>query len=107
MANAYGHARQRFLEQEIMNAPVQKLVLLVYDLIITSLQKGDVLKARAAIRELIDGLDFENGGEVAKNLMGLYEYAYRMIGESNIDEALKVFTELRDAWVEAFFPNGY
>ncbi|HHY43512.1 MAG TPA: flagellar protein FliS, partial [Coprothermobacter sp.] len=65
MANAYGRARQRFIEQEIMNAPVQKLVLMVYDLIITSLQKGDTLKARAAIKELIDGLDFENGGEVA------------------------------------------
>jgi len=44
MANAYGKARQRFVEQEIMNAPVQKLVLMVYDLIITSLQKVTYLK---------------------------------------------------------------
>ncbi|ACI17096.1 flagellar protein FliS [Coprothermobacter proteolyticus DSM 5265] len=107
MANAYGKARQRFVEQEIMNAPVQKLVLMVYDLIITSLQKGDIFKARSAIKELIDGLDFENGGEVAKNLMSLYEYAYRLIGENQIEEASKVFEELREAWVQAFFPNGY
>lgn len=107
MANAYGRARQRFIEQEIMNAPVQKLVLMVYDLIITSLQKGDMLKARAAIKELIDGLDFENGGEVARNLMSLYEYAYRLIGENRTEEATKLFEELREAWVQAFFPNDY
>jgi len=39
--------------------------------------------------------------------MSLYEYAYRLIGENQIEEASKVFEELREAWVQAFFPNGY
>ncbi|NPV88237.1 flagellar protein FliS [Coprothermobacteraceae bacterium] len=103
MPNAYNAARQRFIEQEVLNAPVQKLVLMVYDLIISALNKGDVIKARAAIRELIDGLDFERGGEVARNLMSLYEYAYRKIGDGDSEEALRIISELREAWAQAFY----
>jgi len=104
--SAYQRVRKRYLEEEVKNASPVKLVLMIYDLVIASLKKGDTVKARAGIRELIDSLDFEKGGTLATNLLSLYEYALRKIHEGDLEEALGVIKPLRDAWEEAFFKKN-
>ncbi len=103
MIRAYGSVRKRYIEQEVMNAPPEKLVLMVYDLVLASLKKGDYVKARAGIRELIDSLDFERGGELATRFLALYEYALRQIHEGRPEEAFKIIKVLRDTWYQVFF----
>lgn len=102
----YNRVRKRYIEEEVKNASPAKLILMIYDLVIASLKKGDTSKARAGIRELIDSLDFEKGGALAMNLLSLYEYALRKIHEGNLDEAIEVIKPLRDTWEEAFFKKN-
>jgi flagellar protein FliS len=63
-------------------------------------------KAQKIVTELMGSLDMEKGGEVAKNLMSLYGYAWNELVQANIhdkpecvDHAIMVFTELRESWV--------
>jgi len=103
MIKAYGAIRKRYVEQEVLNASPEKLVLMVYDLVLASIKKGDYAKARAGLRELIDSLDFDRGGELATRFLALYEYALRQIHEGNPEEAFKIVQVLRDTWYQVFF----
>lgn len=69
----------------------------------TSLQK-----AQAVIRELMLTLNMERGGEVAKQLMQLYDYMYYQLVEANVKKepepvgvVRKMMEELRATWIEA------
>jgi flagellar secretion chaperone FliS len=60
------------------------------------------------ITELMASLDFDAGGEIAKNLFSLYVYFNRELMEANIGKDAKrvqsvrsMLEELRTAWVEA------
>lgn len=62
-------------------------------------------KAQRIVTELMGSLDMDKGGEVAKNLMSLYSYAWNELVQANvhdkpecIDHALMVFTEIRESW---------
>jgi len=103
---AYQRVRKRYIEEEVKNASPVKLILMIYDFVLASLKKGDTVKARAGIRELIDSLDFEKGGTLATNLLSLYEYALRKIHEGDLEEAINIIKPLRDAWEEAFFKRN-
>lgn len=57
------------------------------------------------ISELMAALNFEKGGEIAKNLNAIYAYIYRRVSEAEInkdlkafDEAIGILEELREAW---------
>lgn len=72
----------------VMTADPMKLVIMIYEGGLTNLKasKGAIIaknivkrnkfiyKSQDFINELINGLNFELGGEVAKNLYSLYEY---------------------------------
>ena len=64
-------------------------------------------KAQKILMELMGSLDMERGGEIAQNLMALYNYALTELIQANIhanpemvDHALMVFTELRKSWAQ-------
>jgi flagellar protein FliS len=66
-----------------------------------------LIKAQDIISELMVSLDFEKGGEIAKNLFSLYLYANRQLFEANIKkdmrllaEVKRILSELRGAWIE-------
>jgi flagellar protein FliS len=72
-----------------------------------------VLKAQEIITELIVSLDFEQGGEIAKNLFSLYTWFNKELLEANIAHDLRRITsvrnqlnELRSAWAEIAAKNG-
>lgn len=70
-------------------------------------------RVQDVITELMASLDFESGGEIAKNLFSLYIYFNRELMEANISKDLgriravrDMMDELRSAWVETVAKAG-
>ncbi len=87
---------------------------------IMAVERGDVAeahnnfaRAQDIVAELIASLDFEQGGEVARNLVALYDFAYRRLVEANVRKAVppaaqvvQMFRELGSAWQEVASPRA-
>jgi flagellar protein FliS len=72
-----------------------------------------VLKTQEIITELMVSLDFEQGGEIAKNLFSLYTWFNKELLEANIKQDIRRITiirnmlnELRGAWNEVVAKNA-
>jgi flagellar protein FliS len=70
-------------------------------------------RVQDVITELMASLDFESGGEIAKNLFSLYIFFNREIMEANIAKDAKriksvrdMLDDLRGAWVETVGKAG-
>ncbi len=115
------HALNTYQKTSVETADPLKLVVLCYDAAIRDLQEARELHERhemdAAYRkirhaqdlitELLVGLDYERGGDIARNLNRLYNFILRqLIGiNSREDTAIyghlvKILAELRSAWEE-------
>lgn len=73
-----------------------------------SLANDKLVRVQDIIMELNISLDMEKGGEISKNLRGLYNYMYKRLLDANmkkdikiIDEITGYIKELRDTWIEA------
>jgi flagellar protein FliS len=120
--HAYGYNRYR--QTDVITADPKRLVLLCYEEAIRSLQlakakyeeeefekKGKaVRKALDLINELREALDFDRGGEIAKNLDGIYAFMTARILKADttkemegFDQVAAMLEELRSAWEEAFY----
>ncbi|MEY4582193.1 MAG: hypothetical protein RL701_6896 [Pseudomonadota bacterium] len=104
----------------VENASPHKLILMLYDALIKQLrvakahiERGEIpLKAAAIAKamKLIDqglrnGLDLERGGDIAAQLLALYDYSERRLLYANMHNDLKALDEverliepLRSAW---------
>jgi len=67
-----------------------------------------LIKTQAIIDELYFSVNKEQGGEIAENLLALYDYMKRRLVEANIkkdieiiNEVINMVTELRQTWQEA------
>lgn len=98
MKNLYGNSKiNPYLEQQIMTASPEKLILMLYDLGIKSCRKEDRQKAAQVIVELIGALNFEYK-EMALRFYELYRFALDHIHKNSFKEPLMVFEGLKDAW---------
>ena len=118
---AYGKYIQEYQKSAINSASPVGVVVMLYDAAIGFMEQGKsamafadydkqntlLQKAQKIVTELMGSLDMEKGGEVAKNLMSLYSYAWNELIQANIhdkpeciEHALMVFTQLRESWVE-------
>jgi flagellar protein FliS len=126
---AYKNASSTYKETKIKTASQGQLVIMLYDealkqlnLAIELLESDDtgskihgkieqigksVMKAEEIITELMVSLDFEQGGEIAKNLFSLYSWFNRELLEANIARDIRriktvknMLSELRDVWNE-------
>lgn len=68
-------------------------------------QHRHLIKAQQFVSELAASLDMQKGGEVARNLFGLYVFCLNSLSTANItdnpklvEESVRVLTELRSAW---------
>jgi flagellar protein FliS len=108
------------IETGVAAASPQRLILMLYEGAIkamvtaqAALARGDLAERGAAISKAISiideglrpALDLEAGGEIAANLMALYEYLVNRLlyanlkgHEQSLDEALRLLTELKGAW---------
>lgn len=66
---------------------------------------NNIIRAQEIIRELDHCLDFERGGELARQLHRLYDYFDQRLQESNlrksrdgVDEVVRLLSEIRAAW---------
>lgn len=122
----YGNGVNAYNATGVMTADPKRLVIMCYEGAIDSLKiakkmfiakdfekKGKAItKAQDIINELMQALDFERGGEIAKNLDAIYNYIARRIIEadvkkdmSGLDEVIRIMEELKSAWKEIFY--GY
>lgn len=69
---------------------------------------NNLVRAQAIVSELASSLDVDHGGEIARNLLGLYGYVNRCLVEANVRksveparEAQRLLRDLLEAWEEA------
>jgi flagellar protein FliS len=108
-----------YLEAEVLTADSTKLVQILYDLGVNSVQnarecqrQGDIVgrgrfvnKAFEVLVELMNSLNMEQGGEIAANYARLYDYCQRRLLEGHAQqsepalvEVQSLLEELREAW---------
>jgi flagellar protein FliS len=65
-----------------------------------------IIKAQDIITELMVSLDFEKGGDIARNLFHLYMYFNQKLVDANLSKDVKglrevhhLMSDLREAWV--------
>jgi flagellar protein FliS len=116
-------ARQ-YKRRQIESASPGRLIVLLYDGALDNLNKAELfyqergdgwiegynnnlISAQNIVTELLTALDTEKGGEIAENLLQLYEFVQTRLIESNVkkdlvalEEARKVLLILREGWVE-------
>ena len=118
---------QAYKVAAVRPAPPANLLLMLYDGAINNLAKAlkafdyddplqfnltiheSVTKAQAIVRELNYSLKVEAGGELAQNLVRLYEYFDNRMQEGNIKKNKEIIaevhtrmSELREAWGQTY-----
>ena len=114
---------QAYKQTQIKTANQGRLIVMLYDGAIRSINialesfekdakklddiSSSIMKAQDIITELMVSLDFDRGGEIAKNLYNLYVFMNRQLLEANIRKDNKplfnvknLLCELREVWVE-------
>jgi flagellar protein FliS len=115
----HAYAKDVYRNNQVTTAPQKKLIIMLYDGAIRNLKLAEIamenkdiekinthlIKAQDIIMELMTTLNFEAGGDIAKNLYQLYDYMFFRLVRANIDknidyvkEVKKYMEELRDAW---------
>lgn len=115
-------AQDTYRINQIQMASKEQLLVITYDIGIKAciaaekaMEVGDVekinanlQKAQAVIRELMLTLNMERGGEVAVQLMQLYDFMYYELVDANVKKKLepismvrKMMEELKATWIEA------
>jgi flagellar protein FliS len=105
-------------------SPIQVIVLL-YDGALKHMEAGrhaiahqdfarqneHLQAAQKIVMELMACLDMEKGGEIAWNLLKLYEYSLNELVRANIEDdssgvahAIRIFSDLRESWVKLADP---
>ncbi len=117
--NAYANAGNTYKNNQVMAATQKKLIIMLYDGAIKNLKlskmamaekniekaNNTIIKAQNIILELMNTLNFEQGGEIAKNLHSLYQYMYEKTIAANIEknpdhanEVIVFLEELKEVW---------
>lgn len=118
---AQGRFVQEYQKGAVNGATPVQLVVMLYDGALRFMEAGkhamiqgdrerqneQLQKAQKIVMELMSCLDMEKGAEIAKNLLALYTYALNELVQANckdqpdgVDRAMRVFSELRESWVE-------
>jgi len=132
---AYSNAISTYRETKVKTASQGQLIIMLYDGAVKNLDlalellgtnAGDkknpaniekissaILKAQEIITELTVSLDFEQGGEIAKNLFSLYTWFNKELLEANITQDINktitvrnLLSELKGAWAEIVAKNN-
>ncbi|MDR2518079.1 MAG: flagellar export chaperone FliS [Spirochaetaceae bacterium] len=114
---AYTNALSAYKETRVKTAGQGQLIMMLYDEAIKQLDRGlellkknskgkkdpgrieeitkALLKTQEIITELSVSLDFEQGGEIAKNLFSLYSWFNHEIVEANISKDMERVANIR------------
>jgi flagellar secretion chaperone FliS len=114
----YQRSNDVYQQQAVTTASPAQLVLMCYDGVlaaVTRARQGDrevrnreLQRAQAILTELQVTLDHEQGGDIARNLDGLYGFCIAELVKANVsgdltdlDGVVDVVAELREAWHES------
>ncbi|MCL2092921.1 MAG: flagellar export chaperone FliS [Treponema sp.] len=126
---AYTNAISTYKETRVNTASQGQLIIMLYDEGIKHLDRAlellsqndqgkknpaniekisnAILKAQEIVTELTVSLDFQEGGDIARNLFALYSWFTKELLEANISQDMHRVTsvrnqlnELRSAWAE-------
>ena len=126
---AYTNAISTYRETRVKTASQAQLIVMLYEEVVKNLDRAlellaentegrqnpgniekitrVILKAQEIITELSVSLDFDEGGDIAKNLFSLYTWFNRELLEANISHDIvrisavrNQLSELKSAWVE-------
>jgi len=119
MSNANQPQYNKYLEAKVKTASPIQLVCMLYDgaikfvnLAISGIKEKNIekkttniIKAEKIIDELRLSLNFDKGGEIAKNLDKLYDFIYTYLIDANhnddlnkLEHVMKMLAMLRDSW---------
>ena len=115
---SYNNALSVYQDVRIKTASQGQLIIMLYDEIIKNINNGiellelnangkkdpsriekinkSILKAQEVITELMVSLDFEEGGEIAKNLFSLYTWFNQELIEGNIKQDAERLISVRN-----------
>jgi flagellar protein FliS len=120
--NAYAKQAEQYKKNQIETATPEEILIMLYEGAIrfsliakkaiaaqdTEKANANLIKAQHIVREFMDSLDMEIGGEMALNLYRLYEYLHYRLVQANIkkdvaiiDEVLDHLRSLKTTWEEA------
>jgi flagellar protein FliS len=109
---------KNYLQSEVLSATKDKIIQLVYDKVLTTLNlavknleennivevHNNIIKAEMIIFHLMNHLDFK-AGEISKNLFNIYEYSLNQLKDANVKKdiemvknVINIFKELNEAW---------
>jgi flagellar protein FliS len=115
MPNPY----QQYQTTQVQTANTGELIVLLYDGAVRFLTRArlaveegrldsasaDLVRGQEIILELVAGLDYERGGDLAANLGGLYRFMYETLLQANlkkdtdkINAVIRLLDGIRDAW---------
>lgn len=118
-----GTGYRAYRRTDVVTADPKKLVILCYEGVIDSLKRAQagyrvqdyedkaqaLQKALEIIAELRGALNFEKGGEIARNLEALYVFWSRMILEADrsrnlrsLDQVVEMLSEIKSALDQAY-----
>ena len=114
----YKNATATYKETKVKTAGQGQLIVMLYDEAVKQLTKAvelvqlnksdkkdpgriehinkSLMKTEEIITELTVSLDFEQGGEISKNLFSLYTWFNRELVESNINQDINRMLTVRD-----------
>ncbi|MFP4365049.1 MAG: flagellar export chaperone FliS [Spirochaetia bacterium] len=118
-----------YKETSIRTSSQGKLIIMLYDEAIKQIKSAEgmieekskkmdavnnaIIRAQDMITELMVSLDFDKGGEIAKNLFSLYMFFNQQLMQANMkkdpEEMKKVRTmlsELRETWQQVIKKTG-
>jgi len=124
---AYKNVLSTYKETTVKTAGQGQLIVMLYDAAVKQLTKAvelidlnnkdkkepgrieqiskAIMKTEEILTELMVSLDFEQGGEISKNLFSLYTWFNRELVEANINQDIErimavkdMLTDLRNTW---------
>ena len=90
-------AHNPYLQQQVLTASPEKLILIMYDLALKWCRARERSKAARVFVELMGALDFDYR-EVATGYFDLYRYALDQVHRNRFDNAIMVLEGLREVW---------
>jgi len=93
----------QYLNNEILSATPEQLIMRIYDFAIVNCQKHNMIKTNDALQVLINALNFDNPAakEVSMGLMRLYQFCQDQMRKRKYDVVQRVLTELKESWEQA------
>ncbi len=120
--NPYIKQYNQYKENSVMTASPETVLIMLYSGAINFLLRAkiaieqkniedcheNIIKTQRILREFMDTLDMESGGDVAQNLYRLYEYLHHQLIQANIkkdiailDEVIEHLRGLKETWEQA------